>query len=89
MKNTDKNHVLDEEKDFAMDDDHQFENNDFEMEYSDRMPVIENPKEADMHELGDGFDLKELNNDNDKFSHHSNLLNNEFDEIHSSSLNYF
>lgn len=89
MKNTDKNHLIDEGKDFAMDDDHQFENNDFEIEYSDKMPVIENPKEADMHEFGDGFDLKELNNDNDKFSHHSNLLNNEFDEIHSSSLNYF
>lgn len=88
MKNTSKNVEAEENKDFGIEDDNPFNNNDFGMEYGDRIPVIDNSKAPELPEIEEDFGMEELQNHEDRFND-NDLLNDDFEDLQSSGLNYF
>lgn len=60
--------------------DHTEKGIDFDMDLSEPIPiVIQNPKDSQQHGISNHeFDLKELQDNEDDFSHHSGLLMNDF-----------
>mmetsp|Transcript_31916 Transcript_31916/g.28273 ORF Transcript_31916/g.28273 Transcript_31916/m.28273 type:complete len:91 (+) Transcript_31916:966-1238(+) len=90
MKDTSKNLEAEANKDFGIEDDNQFENNHFGMVAPDRISDIENSKAPELNEFEEeDYGLKDLEDHEDSFDHQDNLLNDRFDELQPSSLNYF
>jgi len=77
-----------ENKEFEMDESHHFENNDFDMSYPDKLPVINDSKNPEVPEFVEDFGFKDVNDDQESFNHHPNLLHNDFEEFNA-ELNYF
>jgi len=88
IKNTEKNHEADDVKDLGLVDGN-FENNDLEMDFSDKMPALENVKAPEMNDFEAEYDMKPFGDNVEEFSHHSGLLHNDFMEPPSAELNYF
>ncbi len=88
IKNTEKNHETNDIRDLGLGDDN-FGNNDFEMDFSDKIPALDNGKAPEMNDFEDEYDMKPFGDDVEEFSHHSNMQMNEFMEPPSAELNYF
>mmetsp|Transcript_10203 Transcript_10203/g.10091 ORF Transcript_10203/g.10091 Transcript_10203/m.10091 type:complete len:192 (-) Transcript_10203:20-595(-) len=88
IKNSEKNHEADDIKHLGLGDDN-LENDDLEMDFSDKMDHLDNVKALEMNDFEADYDAKLFGVNEEEISHHSALLNNEFMDPHSEELNYF
>lgn len=88
MKNTEKNHETNDIRDLGLGDDN-FQNNDLEMDFSDKLPEMEDEKAPEMDNFEGEYEMKPFDDKMEEFSHHSDLLNDGFMEPPAEELNYF
>jgi len=88
MNNISKNHESNDIRDLGLEDEN-FANIGIDMDFSGKMPVMEEPKDPEIEDFEEEFGMKGIGENERVFSHNSNLLQSDFIEPNSIGFNYF